>query len=642
MQLYSGYHALVVGCGEYKKGWPRLPNPVKDATEVADALRGMGWKVNLLENPEWSVLRRALNKIIIGAGREKDKAILFWFSGHGHTLKEVGDRKLGYIVPVDAPDPDRDEIGFMEHAISMRQIETVAKRIQAKHALMLFDSCFSGAIFNAVRAKPSPFIEEKVSKPVRQFITAGNENEQVPDQSVFKEVFLQAIKDGYADRNKDGYVTGLELGDYLQEQVVNYSRKAQHPQFGKINDPKLDKGDFIFQLADSSGAQIVQPTRTERKAILSITADVRGARVIIDGENRGTVPLTLEGLKPGRHTVRVSKNGYEPYEERVLLSTGQKLTLKAYLEPVVHKGIIKMKGTPTGAKVYIDGYFAGNIPCMLTSIEPGTHTIEVKKGGYLDWDRVVTMVPGKTVEVRADLEEERKEPSIGGVWKDPVTEMEFVWVKGGCYEMGCGSWTIDCDIDEKPVHEVCVDGFWMGKYEVTQGQWEKVRGNNPSHFKKGRNHPVERISWNDTKDFIRKLTDMNRGSHKFRLPTEAEWEYACRSGGKKEKYAGGDDVNRVAWYNNGLTHQVGTKAPNGLGIYDMTGNVWEWCGDIYSRGAYRKHQRNNPIFTGGGLFRVLRGGSWGVDPRRVRCANRIWSKPGSRDSFVGFRLVRTD
>ena len=249
--LYSGYYALVVGCADYTAGWSRLPNPVEDAREVAGILEQMGWQVDLLENPDWDRLDTALNQIIAGPGKVRNKAVLFWFSGHGHTLEEADGTKLGYIVPVDAPPPTRDEIGFMRRAIDMRQIETVAKRIRSKHVLMVFDSCFSGAIFTMVRAAPSDYIKEKIAAPVREFITAGRENEQVPDRSVFKISFIQGIKDGYADVNGDGYVTGEELGAYLEENVINYSRKAQHPQFGKINNPKLDKGDFVFVLNKS-------------------------------------------------------------------------------------------------------------------------------------------------------------------------------------------------------------------------------------------------------------------------------------------------------------------------------------------------------------------------------------------------------
>jgi hypothetical protein len=251
IKLYSGYHALVVGSSDYRAGWPKLPNPVNDAREIAITLKEMGWEVDLLEDPDWDRLDNALNKLITGPGKVKDKGVLFWFSGHGHTLEEADGTKLGYIVPVDAPLPTQDETQFMRRAIDMRQIETVAKRIRAKHVLMVFDSCFSGAIFTMVRAAPSEYIEEKIAAPVRQFITAGRENEQVPDRSVFKICFIQGIKDGYADFNRDGYVTGEELGSYLQETVINYSHKAQHPQYGKINNPKLDKGDFVFVLKRS-------------------------------------------------------------------------------------------------------------------------------------------------------------------------------------------------------------------------------------------------------------------------------------------------------------------------------------------------------------------------------------------------------
>lgn len=264
LPLYSSYHALVIGCGEYNNGWPQLPNPVSDAREVASTLREMGWMVKTVENPKGAQLRSALYELITGPGRDKESAILVWFSGHGHTLSEVDGSKLGYIVPVDAPNPDINEMGFMERSVSMRQIETIARRIYSKHVLMIFDSCFSGAIFQMVRSRPSPYIEEKVSSPVREFITAGSEHEQVPDKSVFKLCFLQGIKDGFADINSDGYVTGEELGIYLQEQVVNYTRKAQHPQFGKINHPRLDKGDFVFVLAGAEASLAKQSKSGDR------------------------------------------------------------------------------------------------------------------------------------------------------------------------------------------------------------------------------------------------------------------------------------------------------------------------------------------------------------------------------------------
>ncbi|MEA2038472.1 MAG: caspase family protein [Thermodesulfobacteriota bacterium] len=356
--LYAGYYALVVGCGAYDKGWPRLPNPVKDAREVASLLKGMGWHVDLLLDPDWRSLRKALNSIITGPGREKDKAVLLWFSGHGHTLAEADGAKLGYIVPVDAPNPDQDEMGFMENAISMRQIETVARRIQAKHVLMIFDSCFSGAIFQISRAKPPPFIQEKVAKPVRQFLTAGNEDEKVPDKSYFKTVFIQGVGDGHADRNKDGYITGQEIGAYLQEKVVNYSRSAQHPQYGKINNPKLDKGDFILvakpmpeiashRPVEEAGTALTiekraapsRPRIVARKPLsgkVSVTSDVDGVEFRLAGtsfKTASSTALIIGDVPAGEHMVIAGKEGYTEWKGQVLVRPDRTVKLFIRLGP---------------------------------------------------------------------------------------------------------------------------------------------------------------------------------------------------------------------------------------------------------------------------------------------------------------------
>ena len=243
----------------------------------------------MLKNPDGDAFERRLNKLVTGHGRNTDLAILVWFSGHGHTIEEADGTRLGYLVPVDAPDPDKDLFGFLERAISMRRIETVSKQSRSKHVLMAFDSCFSGAIFQMVRSRPSPYIQEKVCHPVRQFITAGRENEQVPDKSVFKDVFIQGIKQGFADLNRDNYVTAEELGFYLQEKVTNYSRKTQHPQFGKINNPKLDKGDFVFVLkALEPSIQSTQSTRiasvleAEKKRLAEESARIERERQELD------------------------------------------------------------------------------------------------------------------------------------------------------------------------------------------------------------------------------------------------------------------------------------------------------------------------------------------------------------------------
>jgi len=230
---------------------------------------------------------------------------------------------------------------------------------------------------------------------------------------------------------------------------------------------------------------------------------------------------------------------------------------------------------------------------------------------------------------------------------DSVTGMKLKLVTGGCFDMGdtFGDSVKEGYKDERPVHKVCVDNFYIGKFEVTQGEYQKVMGVNPSNFKQcGANCSVEQVSWDDAQQFITRLNNLTGKS--YRLPTEAEWEYAARSGGKKEKFSGGDDIDSVAWYdkNSGnSTHPVGQKTPNGLGLYDMSGNVWEWCSDYYDEGYYKKGPKKgnwkNPQGATEGSNRVLRGGSWRDDARFVRAAYRYYGSPDNRISYLGFRLV---
>jgi len=217
-----------------------------------------------------------------------------------------------------------------------------------------------------------------------------------------------------------------------------------------------------------------------------------------------------------------------------------------------------------------------------------------------------------------------------------VLEPEMVFVQGGSFQMGSNSG----DFDERPVHWVELSNYRISKHEVTQAQWEVVMGENPSMFDGCDNCPVEQVSWNDIQAFISKLN--NKTGKRYRLPTEAEWEYAAR-GGKNSKgfiASGSDNLGDVAWYVDncgGKTHAVGTKQPNELGIYDMTGNVSEWCLDWYE--AYKTYMPSNPTGGPSGELRVLRGGSWAIGAYDCRTAARFKFYPDFRSKILGFRLV---
>jgi hypothetical protein len=253
LYLYKDYHALVIGISDYEK-WPKLPNAVLDAKEVASKLEELGFNVKVVLNPGSREMKAVLGEMVYEMGTEENRALLLYYAGHGETETLADQTKLGYIVPKDCPLLKQDPMGFANHAISMKDIESISMRIKAKHVIMLFDSCFSGSLFTLVRAVPD-HITEKSALPVRQYITAGSEDEQVPDRSMFKRAFLIGLE-GDADLTGDGYVTGTELGMYLSDKVVTYTHRSQHPQYGKINNPDLDRGDFVFVVSGKSEAKL--------------------------------------------------------------------------------------------------------------------------------------------------------------------------------------------------------------------------------------------------------------------------------------------------------------------------------------------------------------------------------------------------
>jgi formylglycine-generating enzyme required for sulfatase activity len=232
----------------------------------------------------------------------------------------------------------------------------------------------------------------------------------------------------------------------------------------------------------------------------------------------------------------------------------------------------------------------------------------------------------------------------GGVLKFSVNGVSFemIEVTGGTFIMGAtqeqGS---DAQDYERPAHTVTLSTYYIGKFEVTQGLWRAVMGSNPSYFGGGDNLPVECVSWNDCQSFIKQLNSLT--GKRFSLPTEAQWEYAARGGGKSKqyKYSGSSSIDYVSWYdgNSGSkTHDVGTKSPNELGIFDMSGNVVEWCNDWY--GAYSSASQTNPVGPSSGSYRVLRGGSWyGDGARGCRVSTRHNTYPDYNFNFSGLRLA---
>jgi formylglycine-generating enzyme required for sulfatase activity len=271
---------------------------------------------------------------------------------------------------------------------------------------------------------------------------------------------------------------------------------------------------------------------------------------------------------------------------------------------------------------------------------------EIKK--YMDWananpekrdmdkaKEVVTIensLPQRIAE--AKVQKEKDEAAVRNL------NIEMILVKGGTFRMGCSEEQgEDCNDNEKPLHSVTVSSFNMGKYEVTQAQWKCIMGDNPS-FYKGDNLPVEQVRLTAIEEFISKLNSAT--GKRYRLPTEAEWEYAARGGNKSQgyKYSGSNTLSNVGWISDNssdTTHPVGGKSPNELGIYDMSGNVMEWCSDWYS--DYSSSSQTNPVGPSSGRSRMYRGGGWNDLSKYCRVSSRDIVIPAYRFSRIGFRLV---
>ena len=390
-------------------------------------------------------------------------------------------------------------------------------------------------------------------------------------------------------------------------------------------------------------------------ATLSVSCPTPAVSLYVDKKSVGSLPWN-GNLKEGMHLLEVRKDGYRSQQKTIQLAQQQKLDV-AFEALSAIQGNLSVNFKPFGSDVYVDGVKVGQSPRVFNGFLVGNHNVEIRKLGYTTSRQTVTISEGQTVSISGSLTSSTSSSTAntlsssgsslsGNALTIPVKNginIEMIKVETGSFNMGATPEMINPDTDEKPVHRVTLtNDYYIGKYEVTQALWQAVMGSNPSGFK-GDDLPVEQVSWNGCQDFITKLNAMT--GKRFRLPSEAEWEYAAR-GGKKSRgyqYSGSNTLGDVAWYsdNSGKkTHAVGTKQPNELGIYDMTGNVDEWCQDRY--GSYSSSPQTNPTGAVRGSCRVSRGGSWGNSARYCRSSCRGYGNPGGSGFNLGLRLVLSE
>ncbi|MDE5610296.1 MAG: SUMF1/EgtB/PvdO family nonheme iron enzyme [Bacteroidales bacterium] len=401
----------------------------------------------------------------------------------------------------------------------------------------------------------------------------------------------------------------------------------------------------------TSTIQGVVTDKETGEPISGVTIELQSIGKQVQTAEDGT--YIFENLKAGPYTLKAQKDGYATYEnteiqlrvEQTLMldivmtdfipyTVGGKVTEEETCEPL--SGVwIELQ--PTGKQILTseDGIY------RFDSLETEKkYTLKAHKEGYADYIKEeIQLSIDEMLILDIEMRNEYQEKSDYTITTYGL-DMEMVYVEGGTFEMGAteeqGSDTFD---DEKPVRTVKLGSYHIGKYEVTQAQWKAVMGTEPSYFK-GDNLPVENVSWKEAQEFCKKLSDAT--GRKYVLPTEAQWEYAARGGNKSQhfKYAGSNNINDVAWYkinSNSKTHSVGGKKANELGIYDMSGNVWEWCSDWYA--SYDESNVDNPQGAVNGVEHVDRGGCWCDLASNCRVSSRDQDNPDLRAADLGFRVA---
>ena len=417
---------------------------------------------------------------------------------------------------------------------------------------------------------------------------------------------------------------------------------------------KVEAGGYISKSGSftisSSDMTPINVSLVSAMATVSVTCPTPAVSLYVDKKSVGVAPWT-GSLKEGMHLIEAKKEGYRSQQRTINLSQQQKLDV-AFTELAAIQGNLSVNYKPFGADVYIDGKKIGQSPRVFNGLLVGNHKVEIKKDGYGTDSKQVNILEGQTATLAGMLTTNTSSSVASGTSLSgntitiPVKKgisIDMVRVEAGTFTMGATPEMKDPYKDEKPTHQVTLtNDYYIGKYEVTQALWKAVMGKRPSYFK-GDNLPVEQVSWEDCQKFISKLNSIT--GKNFHLPTEAEWEYAAR-GGKKSmgyQYSGSNNLSDVAWYNGNSgnkTHVVGSKQANELGIYDMSGNVWEWCQDLF--GSYGSSPLINPTGATSGAFRVNRGGGWYYDAWDCRSSYRLVRTPDFYCNNLGFRLVLSE
>lgn len=585
--------ALVIGNGNYENS--PLQNPVNDANDMAEALRSVGFEVLLHTDINQNDMKRAISDFGKKL-REQGGMGLFYFAGHG-----VQVRGNNYLIPIGAKVDTEEDVEYegVDVGRLLAQLRSAGNSLN----IVILDACRNNPFARSFRSaeKGLASIDAPGGTLIAYSTAPGSvASDGTGRNGLYTEELLKRIKQ-----------PGLSIENTFKQVRVSVLSRTEEKQTPWESSSLT--GDFYFNPAEKAAntrpPDVAVPSGTPTVNTASL-AEQAAWNLVKDSDDISDLRLYIREFPAGFY------------------SNAAKFAIKKIEKDAWN--LVKDAGDADKLQSYIDKY-------------PDSENAPLAR-------IVIKQIADKKKEEEAKKKEEEAKKKANapepGTVRANAMGMEFVWIPPGEFMMGSPADEKGRDDDEGPQRKIMISrGFWMGKYEVTQEQYQQIMGSNPSKYKKcGPRCPVEQVSWNDARDFIKKLNEKNDG-FLYSLPTEAEWEYAARAG-TTTRYSFGDDDNELKKYARykklfGGTQPVGELLPNPWGLYDIYGNVREWVEDIYNKQGYGGLPTDGSanVSIGDPAERVLRGGSYIYFAEYLRSANRFDNSPSSQDGGIGFRII---
>jgi len=692
--LPGKYHALIIAINIYQDSRiPELETPVHDALRLANTLEERyGFRIDYLLNTDavYDNVVNALRRLV--AETEPEDSVLIYFAGHGDLDPLFESSRW---LPVDA------ELNNPRTYIDDTLVKKAIAAMKAKHVLVVSDSCYAGSLFrerdSALPTIDETFYRDLYSRKSRWGLTSGDitpvTDEGKNAHSVFADHLIESL-----ENNDQPLLTVTELFDRIDP--VIRKKTEQTPRCGPMQDTGDQGGQFVFIIAGQG--DLLDKALVSRESKLNINTNVDGALILVDETVVGYTNLSNFEVPPGQHTVRIVADGYETYFELIKLEEGKLISLNVALKARAKsqsqvdagsdRGLLYLNTQPENAVVVFKNAAVSYFPGV--ALVPGLYRLQVTAPGYEPVNLWINIYANRKKFLEVELKPEaafndQQLQAASTAYLSPNVKnsigMEFNFISPGRYKIGSPEDDPDRFINEYRTEIHFQKGFYIQTTEVTVGhfrefvnatgyitdaersggafvkadkKWRRIEAYHWDYpgFSQTDNHPVTCVSFNDIQMFIKWLNKKENKSH--RLPTEEEWESACRAGTTTARYWGnsvnsacfyaniyditGRRVNKMHWdrhfCDDGIarTAPVARYKPNNFGLYDMLGNVWEWCSDFY------RHSSNEKIISqadSGSKYRVIRGGSWESSPAHARSAMRQGQLMSTANPYMGFRLI---